>query len=303
MNPTLVEEITGTSRLLVLNSMQADHSYSPTHKMFRISDHLKSGAQFRHKLVMKALSLPHVFLGQPDSQVLYWKTNPATSQLNVAIIEAGNRNAVELAIYLTKQFMPYGGPKVWFDSCAQKFIFQPSIYIVNPSTVSVDDTIPSKTYKMLGYPPDFQGVLTSSLVPIDLNEVYGIRVMTNLSIHQLPVSGEIAYVPIPTCTCFGSRVEYYDDTASDYALVMDEQISRITIMLCNQDGRPLEEMLGYTSKDQYGFQDAVPNWTIVFKIITIPNTGWSQLPLPLVPVSTSTIGTIEESSDQTETEK
>lgn len=290
---TLTEETTGTSRLLILNSEQAQETRSATDKVFQMPPHLKSGGAYRHKLILKSFQIAHVFRNQPDTTYLVWVPDPVNfpNIVQVVAIPPGNWSAHDLANFLTRQLGLQQGPRVFFDKTRQMFVFVPQIYIDGSSTCN----------QYIGVEPEFSGAITVSHYPVDLVTLKGIIVNTNLAVHNLPINGIAAYVPVPNNVCFGGRISYYDFPATDYALIMDEQISRIHIKLLRQDGRPLDQLTYAPSPLSVGFYNCVPPWTIVFKVVTILNEGFVQ-PLYLTPTTQTTSNLIDSKANKTPTE-
>lgn len=290
LKKTLTEETTGTSRLLIFNSEQAQETRSATDKVFQMPPHLKSGGPYRHKLIIKSLQIAHVFRNQPDTTYLIWVPDPVhfPDLVQVVYIPPGNWNAHDLANYLTRELGLQSGPRVYFDKSRKMFVFVPQIYIDSSSTCN----------QFIGVDTGFSGVITVSHFPVDLVTLKGIIVNANLAVHNLPINGMLGYIPVPNNVCFGDRISYYDYQATDYSLIMDEQISRIHIKLLRQDGRPLDELTYAPSPLSVGYYNCVPPWTIVFKVITILNDGYAQ-PLYLTPSTQTTSNLIDDKGNKT----
>lgn len=166
---------------------------------------------------------------------------------------------------------PYG-IRVFFCPATLKMYFDPDITIHSLTTCQ----------HLLGLPAGYTGTITQSLFPVYFIALQGIRIQTNLSVNCLPIGGELAYIPVHSC--YGERIEYYDVPASDYSLVMNEQISNLSIRLVNQDGRSLDTMVEHSE-----YMESVPPWTIVLNIVTIHNPGFQFLPMHILPPVQSTV--------------
>lgn len=290
LKKTLTEETTSTSRLLIFNSEQAIETRSATDKVFQMPPHLKSGGAYRHKLIIKSLQIAHVFRNQPDTTYLIWIPDPVHEPeiVQVVAIPPGNWSATNLANFLTRQLGLQNGPRVFFDKTRQMFVFVPQICISSSSTCN----------QFIGVAAGFEGVITISHFPVDLVTLKGIIVDANLAVHNLPINGILGYIPVPNNICFGGRISYYDYPATDYSLIMDEQINRIHVKLLRQDGRPLQELTYAPSPLSVGYLDCVPPWTIVFKVVTILNDGYTQ-PLYITPSVQTTSNLIDEEGNKT----
>ena len=142
---------------------------------------------------------------------------------------------------------------------------------------------------MLGIPQTFYNLqVTESPVPVSFRQLTGIRIGTNLSIASLPVVGQIAYVPIDNC--FGDIIEYYDEGVSDWSLVMDNEMNHLHISLLDQDGHDLTTRLPITDQTQPGFYEQFGTpWTIVFRLVSIYNEGYQELPVSVRTYAQSTL--------------
>lgn len=117
--------------------------------------------------------------------------------------------------------------------------------------------------------------------------------MTNLSIGSLPQAGQIAYIPVDAC--YGDIIEYYDESMSDWSLVMDNDMNHLHIQLLDQDNNDLSLRLPISDSSQAGFQEQIGSpWTIVFRLVSIYNEGWQELPENIRTFAQSTIASGEQ---------
>lgn len=286
---TLVEDATNTSRLLLLNSEQAVETRSPTDKTFILPPGLKSGGAYRHKIIIKSLQIPHVFRNIPDQLRVVWKPNPVNnpSLIHTLSISPGHWTSHDLANYLTKAFGLQGGPRVYYDKTIQGFQFVPYLSICKESSFNY----------FLGITPGYEGNLSQSQFPVDMVTLKGIIVQTNYAVHNLPIGGIIGYVPVDGRTCFGNRINYYDYQATDYNLVMDDNLDRLEISLRNQDNRPLYTLTASPTEESAGYFHSVPPWVLTLKIVTVINENYS-LPLHLTPSTQTSVNFIDEEGNQ-----
>lgn len=288
---TLVEDATGTSRLLLLNSEQATETRSPTDKVFNLPPGLKSGGQYRHKIIIKSLQIPHVFRNIPEAVTVVWRPNPVLNPglKQTTSIPPGNWSAHDLANYLTKTLGLQGGPRVYFDKNTQTMHFIPYLNICQETTANV----------FLGIIPGFEGSLSESQVCVEMVTLKGIIVNTNYAVHNIPIGGILGYIPIDNRTCFGNRISYYDYVASDYGLIMDDQVDRLEISLLRQDGRPLYSLTSAPTQQNIGFFNSVAPWIMTLKIITVINETFAP-PLNLTPhTQTTSVNFIEDNTNTT----
>lgn len=193
-------------------------------------------------------------------------------------IHKGNWYPEQLSVILTKEFTGPFGIMCYYDPCLRKFKFTPSIYILPDCTA----------LPYLGFSMDTFGFQSESVVPVSFYSLRAIRVKTNLSINTIPQSNEIAFIPVKGC--YGDLLQYNDPGATDYSLIMNTEIPTLRVRLTDQDNRDLSTLTGFSSSSP-GFQYAVPEWTIAFKLIAIQNAGYTNHE-----VFTNTIQSTTESS-------
>lgn len=91
----------------------------------------------------------------------------------------------------------------------------------------------STANQYFGFPDDVYKYYTASKFPPKLSGPWCVTLNTNLSINNIPISGQIACVPVTEP--YGSMIQYQNYDFSDASLSMDSNINSITIEIAQND--------------------------------------------------------------------
>lgn len=246
---TVLSETTNTFRRLFLRSDQASIRYSPTHLMWNIPTTLVTTAETSYRARILNLNLFNCFPSVPRPKYLSYYTPTGSTTLT---IPAQNWNAYSFAAFLTESFKTtpssLGETVATYDFSTNRYSFSPAIPLVFSMTES-----PTDAWKELGVKPSIYNNLTGSNTEVDFSGVTHIQVMSSWSAANLPITGKLA--TIPNDVYFTEELQFYE-ASGDPFLVVNQDITSITIELTDQNGTPLHEWLPEDENYTY------PQWNL-----------------------------------------
>lgn len=240
-------ESINTTRLLVLNSMQANTRTAPTDLGWVIPKAFKR-SYLQHKILLQKLKIWNTFKSVREDVDLYLEDGT-----HVPIFK-GNWTEDTLANYLTSILNPTSGPTppnpctVTYDPYQMQFTFCPNITISSKSTAN----------KYLGFP---EGAIATTNVsafpPVALKGPQCINVWTNFTMNNIPLSSYLGCVPVTVP--YGYHIFYDNNDNSESTLCLDTDLQYVRLTLKDEYGNLLEYPDNLIWEAQLGFMSTVPD--------------------------------------------
>jgi len=250
---TVFSETTNTFRRLYLRSDQANVSYNPTHKLWKLPP-TDSTATTSYRARLLSLELYNCFPSVPVPRYIRYRTPSGDATL---VIPIGDWNALTFADFLTSSFKTtpsiLGLITVTYNYSINRFEFTPGL------PLSLDLSSPqTDAHKELGLLPGLEySIVTRSLVDIDFTSVTQIQVQTSWSANNLPITGKLA--SLPNTTFYTDLIKFYEP-AGDPLLLTNQDLATISIDLRDQNNNPLYERIPVDVPTLYD-QQIYPSWT------------------------------------------
>lgn len=150
---------------------------------------------------------------------------------------AGNWNQNALANYLTNKLEVLdpitGEPDPELSTVVSWDPYQLKYYFC-PNGISL---LPSGANKLLGFPENGVTDATTSIYPAPLEGPTCINIYTNFTINNIPVSHNLACIPLNGV--YGSYVFVANYDNSQSSLILDHDINTVRLILQDDDGNEL----------------------------------------------------------------
>lgn len=238
----LPDETTGTFRRLCLRSSRANLSTNNFNKLWWIPP-MKTSSKTKFKVFLQSLHIFHTFPSVYERLEVHWK-NAATPV--VTYIPVGDWDALSLATYLERAIFAVSGSLVSID-----FDFQTLMYTFSPPLEITYTT----ANRLLGLSSKTPGVVATSDVPVNFINVQSINVHLSWTSNNIPQTNYLTTIPVDVE--YGDLITY-QDTSSHPGLLMDFDVSNITVELKDQDANPLSRYGSHVS--------AYPEWVLVLSL-------------------------------------
>lgn len=242
-------ESINTTRLLVLNSMQASQRYSSTDLGWVIPKaHKRSYLQQR--ILLQKFKIWNTFKSVSDDTELV-----LTDGRRVPIFK-GNWTEDALAKYLSDNLDPQPPEppatnpiNVTYDPYQMHFTFCPNKIQLAPE---------STANKYLGFPDGYNKASSTSVFPpISVKGPQCINIWTNFTMNNIPVSSYLGCVPITVP--YGYHLFYDNNDNSEATLCLDTDLQYVRITLKDEFGNPLEYPDDLMWEIQLGLQSTIPD--------------------------------------------
>lgn len=142
--------------------------------------------------------------------------------------------------------------RVTYDAGNTAFFFDPYIDISPETDLAV--------YRLIGLPDGLEGRVPRSTRPVNFRGVTQIRVMSNLSVNNIPLSNILACIPVEVN--YGETVIFKGKDTTQAVLCTND----LRIGLADQYGNPLSSYLN--PDDPF-----MPNWHLILSIHTMDVPG------------------------------
>lgn len=227
-----VENI-NTTRLLSLKSWQANINNSATDKIWTFPQVFRR-KYLQHQVSLQTFRIWNVFPSVPRQLQITPIVNNVPTPITIC---AGNWNQNALANYLTHKMQvldpvtnlpdPILSTVVTWDPYQLKYYFCPSGITL----------LPSEANKLLGFPEDGVSAESMSFYPALLVGPTCINLYTNFTINNIPVSHNLACIPLNGS--YGSYVFVTNYDNSQSSLILDHDINIVRLILQDDDGNEL----------------------------------------------------------------
>ena len=222
--------VTQSSRKILLESHNASHSFSDSHKKFNMENVIKSKHGYKMLLNITNAEIPVSFfnINSNNNTVIQLNGNTHTTYN----IPPGNYTGLEIASHLS-----INAPhiSVTYNQAINKFSFKSS---------DTDVGRKIKTNEMLGVSSDLNIITTSSVISQNQANFGGIRniyvKIKNLGIHNLNSSGIYSDIitKIPVDEDY-SGVINYTDQQNNFQLIDAQRIREIEVELVDKNGKSI----------------------------------------------------------------
>ena len=235
-------ESINTTRLLVLNSMQASNKIAPTDLGWVIPKAFKR-SYLQHRILLQKLKIWNTFKSVREDVDLYLEDGT-----HVPIFK-GNWTEDTLAKYLTDKLAEQSRLiTVEYDPYQMYFTFCPDITISSKSTAN----------KYLGFPDGAIATTNvSAFPPVALKGPQCINVWTNFTINNIPLSSYLGCVPVTVP--YGYHIFYDNNDNSESTLCLDTDLQYVRLTLKDEYGNLLEYPDNLIWEAQLGFMSTVPD--------------------------------------------
>lgn len=244
-------ESINTTRLLILNSEQADVHYSKADLGWVIPKSQKR-SYLQQRILLQKFKIWNVFktVHQDASLIL-------EDGRSINIFE-GNWTPESLAGYLTDQLTVYMADGTTVDTAESTTVtYDPYQlhFTFCGKQISIDPL--STANKYLGFPDGAVSTpMVSSFPPTALQGIQSINIWTNVTMNNIPASSFLCSVPVTAP--YGSYIFYINNDNSQATLSLDPDLQYLRLILKDDNGNVLNYPDELSWEAQLGLQGTYP---------------------------------------------